>query len=141
MGAERVEMHLLQDLVRLHREKRGRREVARILGISPNTEKKYRRALQAEGLMEGNPATLPEAEVLRNRGIGDVRRIAGSSPSRYPAAHASSRLNRRAGCAPPCDCPGDRAAADLRGRRGSAGVYGAVRALPWLDSHAVGTGL
>ena len=37
-------MHQLQELVRLHRLGTGAPEVARLLGISPNTEREYRLA-------------------------------------------------------------------------------------------------
>jgi len=36
---ERIEMHRLRELVRLHRQGTGAREVARLLGMSPNTER------------------------------------------------------------------------------------------------------
>ena len=58
-------MHRLQDLVRLHRLGNGAREVARLLGMSPNTERDYRLALGAAGLLEGDPTQLPELAVLR----------------------------------------------------------------------------
>ena len=60
-----AEMHLLQELVRLHRLGLGGRKVAKRLGISPNTERKYRTPLAAAGLLEGDPAQLPELERLR----------------------------------------------------------------------------
>ena len=50
MTNRRVDMDRLQELVRLHRMGTGAREVARILQISPNTEREYRVALGAEGL-------------------------------------------------------------------------------------------
>ena len=58
-------MHRLRDLVRLHRQKTGAREVARLLAMSPNTERQYREALAAAGLLEGEPGELPELDVLR----------------------------------------------------------------------------
>ncbi len=66
MGQETTDMHRLQDLVRYHREGRGPREVARLSGMSPSTEQKYRAALKAAGLLAGPAeAPLPEMEVLR----------------------------------------------------------------------------
>jgi len=56
-------MFRVQELVRLHRLGCGCREVARLLGMSPNTERKYREALEAEGLLFGDE--LPELDVLR----------------------------------------------------------------------------
>jgi len=47
MCMRRVEMQRLQELVRLHRMGTGAREVARMLRMSPNTERDYRNALQA----------------------------------------------------------------------------------------------
>lgn len=58
-------MHRLQELVRLHRMGTGCREAARLLGMSPNTEREYREALAAAGLLEGNVDDLPDLEVLR----------------------------------------------------------------------------
>ncbi len=66
-------MHRLQDLVRYHRLGTGAREIARLLGISPNTERRYRRALSAEGLLWGRPDALPELETL----AGAVRQQLG----------------------------------------------------------------
>lgn len=58
-------MHRLQELVRLHRMGTGAREVARLLGMSPNTERLYRQVLLAEGLLEGPLDPLPELGVLQ----------------------------------------------------------------------------
>jgi transposase len=61
----RTEMDQLQELVRLHRMGTGCREVARLLAISPNTERLYREILVAEGLLAGAVEELPELAVLR----------------------------------------------------------------------------
>ena len=58
-------MHRLQELVRLHRLGTRVREVARLLKMSPNTERAYRVALQAGGVLEGSPTELPELEELK----------------------------------------------------------------------------
>jgi transposase len=58
-------MDRLQELVRLHRMGTGAREVARILDMSPNTEREYRHALAADGLLAGPVDDLPQPEVLR----------------------------------------------------------------------------
>jgi len=58
-------MHRLQDLVRLHRMGTGAREVARLLEMSPNTERQYRQALRDAGLLDGEPEDLPDVAVLR----------------------------------------------------------------------------
>lgn len=57
-------MHRLQDLVRLHRMGEDARSVARQLKMSPNTERKYRAALEQEGLLVGAADEIPEIEVL-----------------------------------------------------------------------------
>ncbi len=61
----RVTMHDLMELVRLHRLKTGCHEVARLLGMSPNTEREYRLILLQAGLLEGPPDALPELLQLR----------------------------------------------------------------------------
>ncbi|GDX83863.1 hypothetical protein LBMAG42_56740 [Deltaproteobacteria bacterium] len=58
-------MHQLQELVRLHRLGTGAREVARLLGISPNTEREYRLAFTKAGLLAGAPDDLPALEALK----------------------------------------------------------------------------
>lgn len=58
-------MDRLQELVRLHRMGTGAREVARVLGMSPNTEREYRLALHAEGLLDGAVNDVPALETLR----------------------------------------------------------------------------
>jgi len=61
----RISMHRLQELVRLHRLGKGAREVARLLGMSPNTERDYRLTLREAGLLDGDPSDLPELVALR----------------------------------------------------------------------------
>jgi transposase len=61
----RVDMDRLQELVRLHRMGSGGREVARLLGMSPNTERAYRLALNAAGLLAGPIPDLPTLERLK----------------------------------------------------------------------------
>lgn len=58
-------MHRLQELVRLHRLKTGARQSARLLGMGPNTERQYREALVAAGLLDGPPDQLPSLEQLK----------------------------------------------------------------------------
>lgn len=58
-------MHRLQELVRMHRMEVVDREVARLLGMGPNTERTYRTALVAAQLLDGPADELPELEVLR----------------------------------------------------------------------------
>ena len=54
MSMRRVDMDRLQELVRLHRMGTGAREVARLLRMGPNTERDYRAALRAAGLLDGS---------------------------------------------------------------------------------------
>ena len=59
-------MHRLQEMVRLHREGLGFREIARHLRMSPNTERRYRQALEEAGLYDGPSDALPELDALRD---------------------------------------------------------------------------
>ncbi len=61
----RLDMHTLQEFVRLARMGTGFRGVARMLRISPNTEREYRKVFEAEGLLVGDPNDLPELAVLQ----------------------------------------------------------------------------
>lgn len=65
MTARRTDMDRLQELVRLHRMGTGSREIARLLAMSPNTERAYRRALEAEALLQGPADALPSLAELR----------------------------------------------------------------------------
>ena len=65
MSAERIDMHRLQELVRLHRLGNPARTVARLLGMSPNTERDYRKILHPKGLLSGDPTVLPELGSLQ----------------------------------------------------------------------------
>lgn len=57
-------MDKLRELVRLHRLGRNARAVARVLRMSPNTERRYRTILAEAGLLDGDPDDLPELDVL-----------------------------------------------------------------------------
>jgi hypothetical protein len=57
-------MHRLQELVRLHRLGRSRRDVARLLGMGRDTIRQYEAALAAAGLLDGPEAELPSLEAL-----------------------------------------------------------------------------
>ncbi len=65
MCMRRLDMDRLQELVRLHRMGTGAREVARLLSMSPNTERAYREALAREELLAGTVEELPELEALK----------------------------------------------------------------------------
>jgi transposase len=58
-------MDRLRELVRLHRLGTGAREVARLLGMGPNTERAYRAALSKAGVLEGAAEEVPELEALK----------------------------------------------------------------------------
>jgi transposase len=58
-------MHRLQELVRLHRMGTGCHAAARMLSMSPNTERVYRSALMAAGLWDGPVEPLPALDALR----------------------------------------------------------------------------
>ena len=65
MTKRRVDMDRLQELVRLHRMGTGAREVARMLRMSPNTEREYRQALEKEGLLDGPAEDIAALEALK----------------------------------------------------------------------------
>lgn len=65
MSKRRGDMDRLQELVRLHRMGTGAREAARMLRLSPNTERDYRRALEKDGLLDGDADDIPPLEVLK----------------------------------------------------------------------------
>ncbi len=65
MAARPTEMHRLAEMVRLHRQGLKRREVARLLGMSPNTERRYREALEPSGVLKGAPDDVPELTELK----------------------------------------------------------------------------
>ena len=56
----RTTMFQVRELVRLHRMGVSCHEVARLLGVSPNTERPYREAVQAAGLLDGPAQELPD---------------------------------------------------------------------------------
>jgi transposase len=76
-------MHRLQELVRLHRMGVGDREVARLLGMGPNTERQYRRAIERAQLLEGQAEDLPDLEALRAA-------VLAHSPPKLPPQQTSS---------------------------------------------------
>jgi len=65
MCMRRPEMDRLQELVRLHRMEAGACEVARLLGMSRNTERVYRAILEDAGLLRGSLDELPALDVLK----------------------------------------------------------------------------
>ena len=85
---KRVELHRLEEMVRLHRLGTTKHEVARMLVMSPNTERVYRGALAAAGLLDGPvdaPPSLAELRAavvthhLTHDDLGDAYRSARSA--------------------------------------------------------------
>ena len=85
MANPRTEMHRLEELVRLHRMGTGAREVARLLGISPTTERAYRQSLEASDLLEGSPSALPSLALLKTA-------VQKHRPERSSPAHEISSI-------------------------------------------------
>jgi transposase len=83
MPVERIDMHRLQDLVRLHRLGTRARTIARRLRMSPNTERQYRRILDAAGLLAGKPDALPALTTLQDA-------IEAALPPKTPPQQVSS---------------------------------------------------
>jgi transposase len=86
MSVRRIDMDRLQELVRLHRMKTGAREVARLLGMSPNTERVYRLALATQDLLGGPVEAIPELDVLKAA-------VQAALPSK-PVPQSTSSLER-----------------------------------------------
>lgn len=82
MRPKEIDMHRLQDMVRLHRMGVGARQIARELQISPNTERRYRNALINQGLLQGEDE-LPSLAALR-------RAISFELAAETPAQEVSS---------------------------------------------------
>ena len=64
-GVKRLSMYRLAELVRLHRMGTSGREVARLLKMGPNTERRYRNILALAQLLDGPVDAVPDASVLR----------------------------------------------------------------------------
>lgn len=90
-------MHKLQELVRLHRMGTGAREVARLLRVSPNTERAWRLKLDAIGLLKGDVEDLPSMAVLDAAVPAKVPRQQVSSVAEH---EAKVRLLRARGAGP-----------------------------------------
>lgn len=96
MARQRTDMHRLQELVRLHRQGLSARAVARVLRMSPNTERGFRLTLAEAGLLAGDPNDLPE--------LSRLREAVGSAPPRQEVSSVADwstliadRLDRGAG--------------------------------------------
>jgi transposase len=80
---KKVDMHKLQELVRLLRKGKSRRKAARLVSMSRNTVSLYVGLLEEAGLVEGDADDLPEFDELRRAVGGD------EVPERLPQ-HTSS---------------------------------------------------
>ena len=58
-------MHQLQEMIRLHRLGRSRRQIARQLGVGRDTIRAHFEAVANADILGGSPDDLPEAGVLR----------------------------------------------------------------------------
>jgi len=63
-------MHRLKDLVRLHREGHATPDIARLQGMSPNTERLLRLKLAAAGVLDGHPAEITDIEAMGSGNSG-----------------------------------------------------------------------
>ncbi len=85
MANRRIQLHRLQEFVRLHRLGTGAREVARLLQMSPNTERRYRLALEAAGLLQGPASPLPPLDEPKAA-------VQAQRPPPAQAAHETSSI-------------------------------------------------
>ncbi len=64
MSAKRLDMHRLQELVRLHRSGRSSREIARLLRMGRGTIHSYKETIKEAGLLDGG-SKVPDASALK----------------------------------------------------------------------------
>ena len=67
MGRARIDMHRLQEVLRLHRLGLSARAIARQLRIGRNTLGGYLDAVSKAGLLDGSADELPAVDVLEQR--------------------------------------------------------------------------
>lgn len=65
MAARKVDMHRLQEFVRLHRMGCSARQCAKLLGLGRNTIRRYSDHLRTTGLLDGQPEALPSHDQLQ----------------------------------------------------------------------------
>jgi len=65
MSGRRIDMHRLQEAIRLHRLGRSGRAISNQVRIGRNTLRAYLAAVETAGLLEGDPDELPEVDALR----------------------------------------------------------------------------
>jgi len=94
-------MHRLQELVRLHRAGMRPREVARLLGMGPNTERHYRATLEKAGLLDGDPGDIPPLETLKAAVVEHAPpKVAPQQESSIAEWRNAVQKLRDAGCGP-----------------------------------------
>jgi transposase len=82
---KKVDMHKLQELVRLLRMGKSQRRAAHLLSMSRNTVSLYEGLLSEAGLLEGDASELPELDELRRAIVGDE-----DEEAQRPPQHTSS---------------------------------------------------
>jgi len=65
MSARRIDMHRLEELVRLHRRGRSARAIARQLKMGRDTARSYLKALEVASLLEGETDRLPSVKEMK----------------------------------------------------------------------------
>ena len=65
MSARRIDMHRLEELVRLHRRGRSARAIARRLKMGRDTARSYLKALEVASLLEGEADRLPSVKEMK----------------------------------------------------------------------------
>ena len=65
MGARKIDMHRLQEMVRLLRMGRSARQIAQRLRMGRDTIRAYRRGLKKAGVLDGEPDDLPDVGQLQ----------------------------------------------------------------------------
>lgn len=65
MSARRIDMHRIQEVIRLHRLGRSRRVISRQLRMGRNTIRGYQEKLEMAGLLEGSADDIPAIETLQ----------------------------------------------------------------------------
>lgn len=66
MSARPIDMHRLQEAIRLHRLGKSQREISRVLRMGRPTLRRYFRALESTSLLDGEAARLPEPSQLQS---------------------------------------------------------------------------
>lgn len=84
MTASQIDMHRLQEAVRLHRLENSRRSIAGSLKMGRATLRRYFSALEAAGLLDGDPSDLPD--------LAELRAAATAGVPRKPAPQARSSV-------------------------------------------------